>query len=68
MTHFIVRTCTHPGAPIVLAGAAQVVAPTLAALRELARASQASFRSGTPDGVFGSRQASGAESVLTLAP
>jgi len=36
MTHFIVRTCTHPGAPIVLAGAAQAVTPILAPLRELA--------------------------------
>jgi hypothetical protein len=36
MTHFIVRSCTHPGVPIVLAGAAQAVAPILAPLQELA--------------------------------
>jgi hypothetical protein len=36
MTHFIVRSCTHPGVPIVLAGAAQAVAPMLAPLQELA--------------------------------
>ena len=36
MTHFIVRSCTHPGVPIVLAGAAQAVAPMLAPLQQLA--------------------------------
>ncbi len=36
MTDFIVRTCIHPGVPIVLAGAAQAVTPILAPLRERA--------------------------------
>jgi hypothetical protein len=43
MTHFIVRTCTHPGAPIVLAGTAQAVGPILAPLWELAGRDRASL-------------------------
>jgi hypothetical protein len=43
MTHFIVRTCTHPGAPIVLARTAQAVGPILAPLRELAGRARASL-------------------------
>jgi hypothetical protein len=45
MTHFIVRSCTHPGVPTVLAGAAQAVAPILAPLRELAGRARQAFRS-----------------------